>query len=227
MSTLVLVPSRGRPKAAAELLQTFEDTHQSLGTELVFVLDEDDPTRRTYPGTSVVVSPSDLDERTPLGMNAALNAGARLLLDPDPDVTVVGFVGDDHRFRTSGWDVAFEDALKGGGIAYCDDLFQRMRLPTMWFVSRGIVDAFGMGHPSLRHLYIDDYWKTLGEAADCLYYLADVVIEHMHPLAGKGEWDDGYRRANHPDVYTSDEKSFHAWVRDQMAGDVAKLKGLL
>lgn len=229
MSTLVLVPSRERPDAAKEVLGTFLATRASEATELLFLLDEDEPRKGDYPTQlSLVVPDAWHDPRTPRpGMLSTLNAGTRMAMSLLKPFDVYGFIGDDHRFRTPGWDLAFEDALKDGGIAYCDDLFQRMRLPTMWFVSRSIVDTFGMGLPTLRHLYIDDYWRTLGEAAECLYYLADVVIEHMHPLAGKGDWDAGYKRVNHPDVYTGDEASFHAWVRDQMAGDVAKLRGLV
>jgi len=43
-------PSRGRPRAAGELLATFLATKRD--SELVFLVDDDDPTRGDYPGPS-------------------------------------------------------------------------------------------------------------------------------------------------------------------------------
>jgi hypothetical protein len=38
--------------------------------------------------------------------------------------------------------------------------------------------------------------------------MGDVVIEHMHPIAGKAEWDEGYIRVNDGSMYATDAKSF-------------------
>jgi hypothetical protein len=222
MSLVVICPSRARPENAAELIASFEATRGLDDTRLVFAVDVDDPERGRYPeGWVWAVDPP------PGCMNAALNAAAR---DQSVigDASVVGFVGDDHRFRTSGWDRQITDVLtEHGGIAYVDDLYQRINLPTMWFVSRPIVEVFGMGLPSLRHLWIDDYWKTLGEAADCLYYLPDVVIEHMHPYAGKAPMDAGYERVNSAEMIGHDRYAFEQWRTEQLATDVATLQTLL
>jgi hypothetical protein len=224
----VICPSRGRPEAAAEVVATFLATAIDLDTKLVFVVDPDDESADRYPGhhDEPFVYTYQLDYPSPGNMNAAL--GRAIAEKIGADSAVVGFIGDDHRFRTEGWDAAIEDFLETHpGIAYADDLFQRERLPTNWFVSRPIVDAFGMGLPALKHLYIDDYWKALGSAAGCFYYMPELVIEHMHPLAGKGEWDDGYRRVNDPSVYTGDGKVFHDWVERDMDHDVERLKAII
>lgn len=227
----VICPSRGRPDAAAEVLKTFKATAVDLDTRLWFVVDPDDATGNAYPTDfdEPAVITYRLGKMPPLpGMLGALNDALREPGILTPETSVVGFIGDDHRFRTDGWDAAIEDMLEvHPGIAYADDLFQRERLPTQWFVSRQIVDAFGMGLPTLQHLYIDDYWKTFGQAAGCLYYLPEIVIEHMHPLAGKGQWDDGYRRANAPAMYAADEQAFQAWVRTSKDADVERLKAIL
>jgi hypothetical protein len=227
----VICPSRGRPEAAAEVVETFKATVADLDTVLWFVVDPDDPTGSSYPSSDddPVVRTHVLSEKPPQsGMLPALTMALevpRILTD---DTEVVGFIGDDHRFRTDAWDYKIETILElNRGIAYADDLFQRERLPTQWFVSRAIVDVFGMGPGVLRHLYIDDYWKTMGIGAGCLFYLPDIVIEHMHPLAGKGQWDDGYRRVNASEMYLADERAFVAWRDTQMPADVERLKGLL
>jgi hypothetical protein len=144
------------------------------------------------------------------------------------EVTVVGFVGDDHRFRTEGWDAAIDDYLEDHpGVAYGDDLLKGQSLPTQWFVSRPIVDVFGMGLPTLRHLYIDDYWRAFASAAGCLWYMPDLVIEHMHPTVGKGEWDDSYRQNNSGAMYQADSEAFALWMRTDMERDVERLREIV
>jgi hypothetical protein len=223
---LVICPSRGRPDAASELQKTFLATRQDERSQLVFAIDSDDVALEDYAqharGLTIHVGPAAGS------MNAALNGAAHALLHADHDVTVVGFVGDDHRFRTAGWDVAIGSLLADHpGVAYGDDKNWGERLPTMWFLSRQVAGFFGMGLKTLRHLYIDNYWLELAGAADCLTYLPDVVIEHMHPAYGKGEWDESYRRNNSPEMYGADGTEFARWKSQRMPQDVALLRELL
>ena len=162
------------------------------------------------------------------GMLPALNMAVRIPEIVGPTVTVVGFIGDDHRFRTPGWDAAIDDYLdEHPGIAYGDDMARGASLPTQWFISRKIVDVFGMGHPTLQHLFIDDYWKTLGTAAGCLYYMPDIKIEHMHPTLGKGQWDEGYRENNAPSMYEKDGSAFWRWKQMDLERDAKRLRELV
>jgi len=39
---------------------------------------------------------------------------------------------------------------------------------------------------------------------NALRYIPEVVLEHLHPVAGKAEWDDQYREVNAPEVYSAD-----------------------
>ncbi len=84
-----------------------------------------------------------------------------------------------------------------------------------------------MGLPTLRHLYIDDYWKTFAGPVGCLYYLPDIIIEHMHPLAGKGQWDEGYKRVNDESVYSADREALEAWRATQMDADIERLRAIV
>lgn len=226
----VICPSRGRPEAAAEVMKTFKATAVDLDTRLVFVVDPDDDWQ-AYPTSleePIVLSYVLAERVEPHGMLAPLNKAITIPEVLPPEVTVVGFVGDDHRFRTDAWDARIDDLLElRTGVAYANDLFQGERLPTNWFVSRPIVNAFGMGLETLRHLYIDDYWKTFASAANCLFYLPEIIIEHMHPLAGKGQWDEGYRRVNDESVYSADREALERWKVFEMATDVAALKAIV
>ena len=70
---------------------------------------------------------------------------------------------------------------------------------------------------------IDDFWKTLGEHLGTLVYLSDVVLEHMHPNAGKAPMDDGYRAVNSRIAYRTGAAAFREYMHTRFAGDMEKL----
>jgi hypothetical protein len=205
---VVIVPTRGRPHAAAELARAFKETC-TADTQLLFAVDADDPELAGYRR----VQPPHTTLNPERSMVACLNRAARDVLAYPP--FAIGFMGDDHRPRTVGWDATYLDALRelGTGIVYGNDLLQRHNLPTQCAMTADIVRALGwMAPPTLRHLYVDNFWLDLGRAADCIRYLPDVVVEHMHPVAGKAAVDEGYARVNAAEVYTADEAAYRQFV---------------
>jgi len=228
---VVIVPSRGRPHAARELAAAFADT-STAGSLLVFVVDEDDPTLPGYEGIGdgyrigVVFTPTRTMVQA-LNLAAVSYANTALGLDVCARPFAVGFMGDDHRPRTAGWDQAYLEALRGlgTGIVYGDDLLQGQRMPTQCAMSADIVRALGyMAPPDLTHLYVDNVWLALGEAAGCIRYLPEVVVEHLHPAAGKAAMDAGYARVNA--LYDVDGQVFAGYRGGQLASDVAKVRAL-
>lgn len=222
---VVIVPSRGRPAAAVQLAQAFTSTGATA--RLVFAVDEDDPTRfayaealTAYAVTTVHYAPA------PSTMVKALNVMAGTYAN---EAYAVGFMGDDHRPRTHGWDGAYVEALRGlgTGIVWGDDLLQGARIPTQVAMTADIVRALGHIAPAaLTHLYVDNYWKDLGEGAGCIRYLPDVVVEHMHPIAGKADWDAGHKRVNDRSMYEADGAAYAAYAAEHLAADVAKVRAL-
>lgn len=211
---LVIVPSRGRPQNAHRLAsQTGRYGH----AEYVFCVDSDDPTRTEYPQPRVIGEPGR--------MVAWVNLIAPLTKSP-----FVGFMGDDHLPVTPGWDqiVCQTLAEMGTGIVYGNDLLQGERLPTAAFMTRDIVEALDcMAPPELEHLYVDNAWKAWGEGMGRLKYLPDVVIEHLHPFAGKAVMDDGYQQVNSAAMYQRDEAAWNRYQEERLASDIAKLKVLI
>lgn len=228
---IFLVPTRGRPQAAKELAEAFRDTC-AADTALIFVVDKDDPEQGEYNTNDVRVNHAGLHLVSSTGMVQALNYAATMQASrDDPHAPfAIGFMGDDHRPRTVGWDQEYLDALRelGTGIVYGNDLYQGEKIPTQCAMTADIVRALGyMAPPTLRHMYVDNYWADLAANADCLVYLPDVVVEHMHPVVGKAEWDEGYRRVNDPSVYDADALAYgehHTFGR--FDADVAKVRAL-
>lgn len=222
---VVVVPSRGRPEAAAQLAAAFAETC-TADTLLQFAVDDNDPQQGEYLDlVTVGVGYNAGSSRT---MNEALNRAAT------QDVAsygpfAVAFMGDDHRPRTKGWDTAYLAALHelGTGVVYGDDLFQGQNLPTQCAMTADIIHELGyMAPPPLTHLFLDNFWMTLGFAAGCLRYLPGVVVEHVHPAAGKAKWDADYARVNSSEMYRKDEAAFKAYMAEQFPADLAKVKAL-
>ncbi len=212
---LVIVPTRGRPQNAARLARAFEET-DSLNADLVFVADHDDPELAAYH----LAAPRLLVHRgeTGKGLVPALNWAADLYAD---DYDHLGFMGDDHLPRTAGWDAHVLGALdtRQPRVVYGNDLLQGETLPTAAFMPSRLVRALGfMAPPVLRHLYVDNFWLDLGRSLGGLRYLPDVVIEHVHPAAGKTAMDDRYRVVN---AAEADQADRQAWWRFRDGGGFA------
>src|SRR6266566_2395256 len=223
MSLMVLCPTRGRPDKAREAYQSFLVNSASGHSKMVFVLDEDEERLTDYQHLPHILVP-----RGRPGMTDALNAAIEKFWD---GYQVIGFIGDDHRFRTHGWDTRFEDHLTrvGGGFAYGNDgNWQYGEIPTQIFISSSILRALGwMALPAAQHLYLDNTWRVLGEGAHCLYYFPDVLIELMHPAFGKAQWDEGYRLVNAQEMYSHDGQAFDAWLKSGAEDDISKVRAVV
>ena len=216
----IIVPSRGRPKAMAEFMQWHAHTTTGL-SEVVCCLDEDDPELENYgksgDGLRVVVGPRQSLAGWTNTMALEL-AGQRF---------AVASLGDDHRVEGA-WETEVLDALHrmGTGIVYGDDGLQGQNTPTACFMTTDIVRALGwMCFPGADHMEIDVVWKLLGQGAECLRYLPHVSTPHLHPLAGKAEWDESYRESNSQASYNHDRMaSYLFFITGQFNEAVAKIR---
>ena len=207
---VILVPSRGRPQNIEDLLFSLQET--KTASELIVIVDDDDETLDQYIELGCKVM---MIAKQGKGMARPLNFAANVFKN---DYRHFAFIGDDHRPRTKYWDQKLIDALDevGTGIAYGNDLLQGENLPTAVAMSGDIVRALkGMVPPGFIHLYLDNFWMQLGRDLKSFIYLSDVIIEHLHPVAGKAEWDEGYRGVNAEEVYSADRKA----LNDYLASD--------
>jgi hypothetical protein len=214
---LVIVPTRGRPANALRLREAVLET--APGVELRFGVDDDDPALDEYRAAKL---PMHVGPR--LGMCGTLNA---LAVDHAPFRPYLGFLGDDHLPRGP-WAEPICEALEelGTGIVYGNDLFQGPNLPTAVFMTSDIVRSLGyMAPPTLRHLFLDSCWLDWGRALDRIRYLPEVVIEHMHPQAGKAAWDGGYHECNGGAMWEHDETAYAEYkASGQFDADVERIR---
>lgn len=221
MSLAVIVPSRGRPQNVVDLVEAWAETRTADSRLFVFI-DDDDETVDDYLTPEQLPSWAQIHRGPRRRLGGTLNYAAPQLAMMHP---IVGFMGDDHRPRTRGWDTRIEMACTDLGVVYGNDLFQRQALPTAVFMDSRIVARAGwFVLPGMVHLFMDNLWKRIGEELGTLTYLDDVVIEHVHPAAGKGEWDAGYTEVNSGHVWSHDEAIYVDWREHAMAGDIQRIR---
>ena len=207
---VILVPSRNRPESIAELIKSLDETETE--SDLIVIVDSDEPQMNAYLeiGCDVLMV-----EKNGKGMAKPLNFAANHYRDK---YRHFAFLGDDHRPRTKNWDLHFINTLDelGTGLVYGNDLLQGENLATAVGMTGNIVNALGgMVPPDMIHLYLDNFWMTLGKDLNALRYIPEVVLEHLHPIAGKAEWDEGYMAVNAEEVYSADKKA----LDDYLASD--------
>ncbi len=202
----MLCPSRGRPRAAKELLENFRKT--ILGEQqLLFLCDFDDNSVDDYPPRETLLAAR-------MGPVQTLNHWAK-------DITsrYVGFMGDDSRFATHGWDRITTDALDaiGGGIAWFDDTTSANPWASTVVMDTRIVKALGyMIPPTLQRGWFDVLWMNLAEVSMRAVPLREVQVPH-----------DNHDSKVAPIVIEADEMAYEFWKRDQMLNDVAKIRAAL
>ena len=217
---LVIVPVRGRPASAPRFAEAFGATAREA--DLLMVLDDDDGSYDgMLPGLGVRAVTYPRMPTAPKINRAAADHGA--------GYGAVMFMGDDNMPRTPGWDQVMMAALEGHGgtgIVYANDLL-RNDLPCSALISADIIAALGwMALPVVSHFYIDNAWADLASSTGCLTYLPGVIIEHLHPCAGKAPYEGLYSEAREL-YWDADEAAYHQWRAQQMEADVAKVRALL
>lgn len=213
---LVVVPSLRRANNAKVFIDQWKAMASGL-SDLLFVLEDNDDT--VYPkGAKYLIG-----EYRNLGN--AFNAAYTKY----PKYTAYAPWNDDHLVRTQGWEEMVLATLAArGGIVYGDDGFQGEKLATAPVIDGELVRALGyISPPGLPHLYIDDAWMALGRALGALTYLPDLLVEHMHPEAGKAAWDKTYREANSQANYQRDSLAFQYWAAEGLGIDVERARAAL
>lgn len=218
-TNLVIIPSRSRPDSIDRAIKFLKET--SIISDFCVAIDDDQSD--LYPRIDGVIY--EVNPR--LKMNGTLNLVANKYAD---DYETIFFMGDDHLPQTMQWDhfLAGAIASKGYGLAYGNDLFQGKNLATAVMMSTNIIKSFGfMAPPKLVHLFMDNFWMLLGMDLDSIWYFDDVIIEHLHYLAGKSTADAGYLEVNAPDLSNADRVELQRYMTEEYPADLARFKEMM
>jgi hypothetical protein len=214
-TNLVIIPARGRPDKAKIAFDALKE--HSVISDLLIGLDDDDAD--SYPEMEGVIR--EVNPR--LRMNGTLNLLVKKYQDK---YETISFMGDDHLVRTAEWDKKLYEPIRtrGYGISYGNDLFQGENLPTMVMMSTNISKELGFfAPPRLIHLYMDNFWKLFGQVLSCLDYNPDVIVEHMHYMAGKSKVDAQYQEVNSSEIGNHDAEAFREYCTHQLKEDAIRV----
>lgn len=227
---LAIIPTRGRPHAIPEIMQAWDDTGATA--DVLFAVDTDDPELAAYKKHAATLK-GDGRVRFTFGKRrrlvGTLNQQA---VKAAKSYRFLAFMGDDHRPRPADqpWDERIRVCLSGGpGIVYGNDLLQGEAMATAVAMTSDIVQTLGFMVPDcLVHLCADLVWVEWGRGMGRITYLDDMVIEHLHPAAGKAELDQGYEECNSPEQVSSDAAAYYDY-RDNggLQADLVKLRKLI
>ena len=202
-SLLVVCPSFRRPQQARKVVDTFYATQQAA-SRLSFVCWVGDETFTSYPE----VAGTYREEKMVARSNAAVG---RWLGRKEPP-TYIGWVADDMRFLTVGWDVKVIGALQKTPVVFCNDTVSPGTKPSHVFMDARIPKALGWFiHPQMRSTFFDDVWGDLGRELG-ITYLDDVKIPHL------------YTEHDNEVDFLHDLEVYQRWWRDDLEIDVARAR---
>jgi hypothetical protein len=222
----VIVPARGRTHNIERLIKAAAST--CADTHMWIAIDDDD--QHTFANVDWRLLSSEAVGKFEvhwlicprLSMNKKLNLVAPAVAE---NYEYVGFLGDDNVPLTLHWDQKLCDAIGSRpGVSYGDDLIKGADLSTSAVLSGSIIRALGyMTPPALNHLYVDNFWMSIGHQLKNLHYLPDVIVEHRHYTAGKAEKDDQYAFVNSEQMYSDDLRAFQEYTANELDKDVEKV----
>jgi hypothetical protein len=230
----LLLPVRGRPANVARFLETVDQTASVPGAvEVVFYIDDDDPTRDAILG-AIRSSGRRLRKQVMVlpHMGALWDCSNTCWCAAAGDI--FGLFGDDAVFRSDGWDAKVRAAFARfpDRVAFVhgrqDDGLDG-QYGSQGFVSREWTDAVGYFLPAgFKAYYVDTWLNDVANALGRRVYLADVFTEHAHPSMGKAEVDDLYReRFAYQVSVAQHDRSLYDSRADERARDVAKLRAVM
>lgn len=192
----LLCPTRGRPTNIIRMIESVFSNDTSQTSEIVFFLDNDDLISievvksliKEYPGrVQGLVGPRNRN------ISKMHNICARKAKGD-----IIGLSDDDVVYRTLGWNELIEQAFADSPdkilLVYGRDGLHDERHATHPFIHRKWMETTGYYVPEY---FTGDYADTwLNDVAGLLcrkHFISELITEHLHPGAGKAEWDTTYR----------------------------------
>jgi hypothetical protein len=220
-TNLIIIPSRNRVANTERAIKAIKET--ALISDIMIGLDADN--HEIYPRFDGVIY--EVNPQTEKRMNGTLNLLSTRYANM---YETVYFMGDDHLPITKGWDETLYQSIKerGYGVSYGNDLYQGQNLPTAVMMSTNIIKTLGfMSPPEQIHMFLDNFWKSVGERLEALTYFDDVIVEHLHAYVGKSELDEMYLSVNNPEVADNDGKRYGEYIYGKFDNDIIRLKNAL
>ncbi len=202
---LIIHPSRGRPSMAlTNANQLMRHAMGDLKFRYVFSLDRDDP---FLPGYAESLNRCAFPREVLIGDNRkvieAINRAAAQLSEED----MIFNMSDDIGSKT-GWDTRLKEFVSTipspEYLVLPVDMYNGENVPVIQMLSAALYRRLGYLLPSeYESMYADNDLLESCRLLRVVYPCRGLGFEHLHPSAGKGQWDSTYARENRPEAYAS------------------------
>ena len=155
------------------------------------------------------------------------------------NVEWVNVLNDDHYIVTKEWDKKLRAKLNGYNFVTCNDNWNTpLKAAGATVFSMELLETLDIPiyPPGMQHLFIDDFWETIGRATGCWDIDMSVLIEHRHALKGQSPQDDTFRSTygtgqdlTKSEVWQNDQKVCHLYLKENLStivNRIRELKGL-
>lgn len=205
MSAIWLLSSRGRPREAQATIDACQEA--GMTSTGVLYVDEtvDEYKRIRLPKNWLVHYEPEW---------RSLQGSMSWCFETFPGATQYGWLADDTRPRTRGWDKQIEQATGDWNLAYCKDLWYSENPGELEQLERGfnlssglcwggaLVRAAGWwALPGVKQAGIDTAWTEIVRPLQLHRYLPDVTVEHLN-------WRTGKRKMDAVDDWTRDGDNY-------------------
>lgn len=220
MSGLVLVPTLNRPKLVERFVKSYEDTGSTVP---VWFLIDDSELLQSFSGDISIKKTG-----TAVTMGDKCRFIWPQVIEAKPEW--VGLLNDDHILRTHEWDKKVEALIDGTNMVSSNDGHWNFGVNVVGITAWSMPVLQSAGFPifprNLQHYFIDNLWKSIGEATGCWVETMKINIEHAHVFNGKMEADDTFRKVNDPKRTSYDQKEAEYFMQHDLGDVVARIKAL-
>lgn len=210
----IILPTRGRQSSVYRLLDSIvKTTDNPEDLEIILYTDEDDL-------ESQGISHNALSLIKLTGPSKPMGAITNLCYKASTGSHIF-LMNDDVIFQTPHWDTivlrTFEKFPDGIALLYGNDLYKGEWIPTFPILSRTFCEMMdGVCPDDFIRFHIEshifDIFKRLKKFGfDRIFYLPDIIFEHLHYLTGKSFPDETYLSRNNQ----IDERTFVLLSRER------------
>ncbi len=217
MNALVLLPTLNRTKLLKNFIESYRTTNSIV--EVKVLIDSADwlanndayeAIRDTLSDTNI----SFVDTGTAVQMGDKIRS-VWTAVKP-MKLNWVCLLNDDHQCITPEWDKKTDALIDGTNMVSTNDGFWNFGINvvglTAWSMPLLEAAGFPIYPRNMKHMFIDNTWKAIGESTGCWHETMKINIAHNHAYIGKMEQDDTFKKVNDMVKIKYDQKEFEHFM---------------
>jgi len=178
-----ICPSKGRLNELEEHIESF--INHNSESSLYIVIDIDDKVYEKYYSDEVIQSYAKKNVyfiKNSINCDGAfMHIVNRYALEKSKEYELVGFLEDDVVIKSKDFDRSIVKYKDSHHVIYANDELNTPGLVSYPVLSSFVIRALGYySPPELKCVFVDYFWKMLGDRLQSIMYLPSVIMKHDH-----------------------------------------------